>query len=148
MSFYQFTLHLHSILRYVALFLILWTVVNSFISIIKKHEYAKPDRFLTLLTLIAIHTQIVIGLVLYILSPKVLFMKGVYGNALIRFFTMEHVSIMLLAAIVLTIGYSKAKKQVDVRGHKKILMYYLIATILIFAAIPWPFLVHLGGSWF
>jgi hypothetical protein len=148
MSFYQFTLHLHSILRYVALFLILWTIVNSIISLIKKHDFAKSDRFLALLTLIAIHTQIVIGLVLYILSPKVLFMKGVYGNALIRFFTMEHISIMLVAAIVLTIGYSKAKKQVDIRGHKKIFVYYLIATILIFAAIPWPFMVNLGGSWY
>jgi hypothetical protein len=56
---------------------------------------------------------------------------------------------MLIAIVLITLGYSKSKKgTTDAEKFKPIKVYYLIAFILIVASIPWPFRTALGGSWF
>ncbi len=49
---------------------------------------------------------------------------------------------MLIAIILITIGYRKAK----VGNAKGVFTYYLIALLLMLAAIPWPFRA-LGAGW-
>jgi hypothetical protein len=47
---------------------------------------------------------------------------------------------MLLAILFITLGYGMAKKQVeDAVKFKKALRYFILALILILAAVPWPF---------
>jgi hypothetical protein len=56
---------------------------------------------------------------------------------------------MLVAIVLITMGYSKSKKAAtDAEKFKKIKVFYLIGFILIVASIPWPFRTALGGSWF
>ena len=88
------------------------------------------------------------GLLLYFISPKVLFIKGALSAPVVRFFTAEHITAMLVAVVLITFGYSKAKKAPELNGHKIIFWYYVIATIFVMAAIPWPFMTYLGSKWF
>ena len=47
-------------------------------------------------------------------------------------------SLWILAAVLVTIGYSKAKRLiVDNSRHRAVLIYYGIALIFILSRIPW-----------
>jgi len=84
-----------------------------------------------------------LGFVLYFMSDKVQFLSNTMSNKILRFFTIEHGFGMLISISLITIGYIKFKKQGE---HKKIYTYYLIAGIIIFITIPWPFR-DLGTFW-
>jgi len=136
----------HSGLRYIVLALLLAAIFRAFS---KKGSYPESARKLNLFALIATHTQILIGLVLYFTSEKVRFVEDMMSDTFSRFFAVEHIFGMILAAVLITIGHSKSKK-VDApeAKNKKIALFYTIALILILASIPWPFREVLGGKWF
>lgn len=138
--------HAHSGLRYIVLALILVAIVNA---IMKKKSgaYSNGDRKLNLFAMISVHVQLLIGLVLYAISPKVNFSE-LFSNSMNRFYGVEHIFGMLLAVILITIAHSKSKKMEDAnKKHRIIIMGYLFALVIIFATIPWPFR-DLGGKWF
>ena len=104
---------------------------------------------LNLFAMITLHTQLLIGLGMYFLSPKVQFSDGWMANGTLRFFGLEHFIGMLLAIVVITIGRKKAEKAIEnADKHKKIITWYIIGLLLIIAFIPWPFRTALGGAWF
>ncbi|MFM7662498.1 MAG: cytochrome B [Bacteroidota bacterium] len=95
---------------------------------------------LNMFAMVSLHIQLVIGLILYFTSSKVSFVDGWMGNKLLRFYGMEHISLMILAIILVTIGHAKAKRTSEpAKKHKTILLFYAIGLILIIASIPWPF---------
>jgi len=145
---YQGLLHAHSGLRWIVLVLIIWALYKSITGWVGKKEYQKSDRISALLALIFTHIQLLIGLGLYFISPKVSFESGVMENALIRFYTVEHMSMMIVAIILITIGFSTAKRLEDaVAKHKRVAIMYGIGLVIIIASIPWPFR-ELGAGWF
>ena len=148
MTFYTFVLHCHSILRYIALLLLIVAILKSFNGVIKKSEFKKEDLKIALFAMISFHFQFLIGLVLYCLSPKVLFQKSMFHQDMFRYFTLEHVFMMLIAIALITVGYMMAKKDVNKNAHAKILVYYTLTLFIVLLAIPWPFRIQLGGSWF
>lgn len=138
-------LHAHSGLRYVVLALMLAAIVKSFTSA----KYTEGARKLNLFAMISVHIQIVIGLILYFTSEKVVFSEATMGSTMLRFFAVEHIVGMLIAMALVTIGHSKAKKaEADNRKYRNIRVFYTLALIIIIATIPWPFREVLGGSWF
>ena len=69
-------------------------------------------------------------------------------DSLLRFFLVEHIGLMLIAVLLVTIGYIKSDREENIlKKHKKLLVYYSIALLVILAAIPWPFR-GLGAGWF
>lgn len=70
--------------------------------------YTKGNRKLYLFTLIAVHTQLLIGLVLYFISPKV--NLSLLSDKLYQFYSVEHTAGMLIAIVLITIGYSRSKR--------------------------------------
>ncbi|MFQ5448920.1 MAG: cytochrome B, partial [Saprospiraceae bacterium] len=96
----------------------------------------------------AAHLQLLLGLALYFMSNKVVFSGESMKVAVNRFFTAEHSLIMLLAIVLITIGYTKAKKATEEAvKFKTTFRYYLAALILVLAGIPWPFR-GFGSGWF
>jgi membrane protein DedA with SNARE-associated domain len=93
------------------------------------------------------HLQLIIGLILYFISPKVIFSGSSMSDPILRFFLVEHISLMLIAVVLITVGYVKTKKIEGVKKYRTILIYYVISLLLILASIPWPFR-DLGGKWF
>ena len=135
----------HSGLRWIVLGLLIYAIVNA---LRKKDSYEKGDRLVNMFSMISLHIQLVIGLILYFTSSKVVFVKGWMGDDIRRFYGMEHISVMILAIILVTIGHAKAKRATDaVKKHKTVFLYYTIGLILILASIPWPFR-NLGAGWF
>ena len=109
-----------------------------------KQAFTEQDRKLSLFTLIATHLQAILGLALYFISAKVQFSGSTMSSSVLRFFTVEHVVMMLIAVILITMGNRHAKTG----NAKKVFWFMFIALIIILAAIPWPFRAGLGGQWF
>jgi len=142
--------HAHAGWRWIVLILLIFAVVKMNIGWKKKgQEFTEKDRKLALFTMIAFHIQVLVGFVLFFISPKVQFISGMMGNKLLRFFTVEHSVMMLIAMALITIGHAKSKKKENAtEKFKAIAVFYTIAFVIILAAIPWPFREALGGKWF
>lgn len=143
---YSGLVHAHSGLRWIALILLLASVVVAISKWQGNSGYTEGNRKLYLFTLIAVHTQLLIGLVLYFISPKVDF--GLMSEKLYRFYTVEHTAGMLIAIVLITIGYSRSKRATDtVLKQRHISIFYGLGLLLILASIPWPFRIT-GAGWF
>lgn len=141
---YQILHHAHSGLRWVVLLLIIINIVNAIGGLTGNKIYTAKDKKLSFYALISTHIQVLIGLALYFMSPKVQFSENTMSNSLLRFFTLEHTLMMLIAIVLVTIGNRMAKA-----GRvKAVFWYYFIALVIILAAIPWPFREELGSGWF
>lgn len=142
---YEILKHTHSGLRWVALILILMAIYNS----ITAKEFNKREKLINLFSMVSLHTQILLGLVLYFISPRVSFASGWMKDDSFRFYGMEHLAGMLIAIALITIGYVKSKKgTTPAEIYKPIKLFYIIGLILILVSIPWPFRANLGGGWF
>lgn len=141
-------IHAHSGLRWIALALLVFAIINAFLG--RKNEvYEKKDKMINLFAMVLLHIQLLIGLILYFPSKKTSFEAGWMKIELFRFYGMEHFLGMLIAIILVTLGRKKAEKATVVsEKHKKIVVWYTIALILIVASIPWPFREALNGQWF
>ena len=139
----------HSGLRYIVLLLLVIAIINALMNL-KSDKYEKKDKMINLFTMIFIHIQLLIGLVLYFFGPKVNFSQWIEGISNVHFFAVEHLAMMLLAIILITLGRKKAELQaLPKQKHKMIFRYYGLGLILIFAAIPWPFIYNeLNVGWF
>ena len=91
-----------------------------------------------LLALIATHIQLLIGLILYVISPLGLLSLGEMKNADIRLTSLEHPLVNLIALTLITIGWSRHKKLVDSTAKfKTFAVFYGIGLLLILSRIPW-----------
>lgn len=139
---YNGLLHAHSGWRWVVLVLLLAAIVQAFAKMRANESITDGNRKLHLFAMIASHIQLVFGLILLFISPKVNF-QGM-ENEVTRFFSVEHTAAMLIALVLITVGYSKAKRN---KSFKTVFWFYLLGLVLILAMIPWPFMNY-GGSWF
>lgn len=139
--------HLHSLLRWILLILLVVLVSKAVIGGSKR--FFEKDRKLALFILIAAHIQLLIGFSLY-------FMRGYHevlgemGNAAIRFKSLEHPLGMLIAIILITMGYGRIKRGAsDAAKFKAVKVFFGIALIIILVSIPWPFREGMANyGWF
>jgi len=138
--------HAHSGLRWLVLGLLLYAIFNAIGK--NKSSYEKKDKMVNLFAMISLHIQLLLGLILYFISPKVSFASGWMKDAALRFYGMEHLIGMLIAIVIVTIGRKMAEKQESpAQKNRKIAIWYTLGLVLIIASIPWPFR-GLGGQWF
>ena len=143
---YSGLVHAHSGLRWVALILLLAAVATAVSRWQSRSSYTDGNRKLYLFTLISVHTQLVLGLILLFISPKVNF--SLLSEKLYRFYSVEHTAGMLIALVLITIGYSRSKRTShDTNKHRLVGIFYGIGLLLILASIPWPFRIP-GAGWF
>lgn len=136
MTAYSFLQHLHSGFRYIVLALILAAIIGSLIGWLGKKPYTNGNRKLNLFALISAHTQLLIGIVLYFISPLVQFNSETMKNNVSRYFTVEHWVMMVIAIVLITIGHSKSKKAATPEGkHKVVAIFYIIALLIILVGI-------------
>ena len=140
---YNILVHAHSGLRWIVLILLIAVILNAASALSRKRLSTPKDARLSLSAMLSAHIQIVIGLVLYFISPRVQFSANTMSDDQLRFFTVEHTLGMLIAIILITIGNRKAKGG----NFKSVLWYYLIALLIIVVSIPWPFR-GFGNGWF
>ena len=124
-------LHTHSLLRYILLVLILVSIVKSFSGWLGKKQYLPGDKKVALFTLISAHLQLVIGLILYCISPTVKVgmanMSATMKDATLRFWAVEHIGMMMTAIVLITLGYSLAKRgKDDETKHKRVAIFFCL----------------------
>jgi hypothetical protein len=150
----EFIVKLHSFLRWALLLLMIVSIVKAAMSTSGKNPYTSSDRKRTLFTMIAAHLQLVIGVVLYLQSTVVQSgldnMGAAMKNSTLRYWTVEHITMMIIAIVFITIGNIRSKKMdTDAGKYKQILIWFGLALLIIIAAMPWPFRPDgIGRGWF
>ena len=153
-GFYNFLLHLHSVGRWIVLLLLVIAIFNSMVA--GKRPFIRTDARTGLILTIFADLMLLIGLALWFLGPwgyKLIQTKGmsaVMANPVERFYAVEHLAGMLIAIILMHIGKAQGKKQLSDRAkHRRTLIFYLLALLVILASIPWPFReIGAGRGWF
>lgn len=140
----SFVLILHNLLRWLVLLGGLLAVIRSF------NRWNQPPQQKTgLLFMISFDMQLLLGLLLYFVngwgSQFQNGMKAVMQNPGVRFYAVEHIFSMIIAWILVHVGYGMAKRK---SSSNAIAIIYLIALLLVIASIPWPFREAIGRPWF
>ena len=129
-------LHTHSSLRYIVLLLLVIVIVKSLLGLLNKQSYTALDNKFSLWLLIATHLQLLVGAVLYFVSPFVQFSGSTMKDADLRYWTVEHNFMMILAIVLITIARISHKKlSTDIAKHKRLFILNTIALLIIVIAI-------------
>jgi len=139
-------LHLHNLLRWVILILLLASILKSYSGWQQKKLFTAGDKKIWLFTLIAAHITLLVGLYQWLFGRYGLISKGlpegtnIMKDKFYRFFLVEHPTGMIISILLITLGYGMAKKQVsDETKFKKAFWYFVIALLVILITVPWPF---------
>jgi hypothetical protein len=139
---YSIVYQVHSLCAYVVLAVLTVAVINALIGFFAKKSFLEKDLRISLFTLIMAHIQLLLGVILWLVTPKLLAfeegMRSVMKDPLFRKLLVEHPLTILIAVTLITIGWSKHKKeQTAQRKFGKIAVFYTIAWVLILSMIPW-----------
>lgn len=135
---------LHSYWAYLVVLVVFLASFNSLLGLFGKRDYGAKDFRISLFALIVTHIQLLIGLVLFFVSPlglksiQNLGMSGVMKDSVARLNAIEHPTVMIIVVILITIGYSKHKKKlVSKPKFKTLAIFYTLGLILLLSRIPW-----------
>jgi bacteriorhodopsin len=139
----QAVLVFHNIIRWAVLLFGVWTLLNALTGVFSKRPFNAGDNRSNLLFMISCDIQLLLGLILYFSNSWFDRLKDM-GNTMkapySRFFAVEHMSMMIIAWLLVHIGRASVKRaDTDARKHKKMLIFFGLAILLILASIPWPF---------
>jgi len=151
---YSFLLHLHSILRWIVLLLLLVAIFNSLVA--GNRPFIRTDARTGSLLVIFADVMLLIGLALWYWGPRgykiieTMGMSAAMKDPTARFFAVEHTAGMLIAIILLHIGKAQGRKAIsDKAKHRRTLVFYLLALLIILVSIPWPFRqIGSGSRWY
>jgi len=143
-SLYSAMLHAHSIGRWIVLVLLLFAIINSLLA--GSRPYIRSDNRLGLLLTIFADLMLVVGIYLYFVGPlgyKIIQnvgMSAAMKDPYNRFFAVEHLAGMLIAIILIHLGKAQGRRPIGDRAkHRRTMIFYLVALLIILASIPWPF---------
>jgi hypothetical protein len=142
---YTIFLITHSIVRWLVVIAALAAVVKAFYGWITKMSWTKIDDQLGIWFTSILDLQLLVGLVLYVfLSPITQTAFSNFGAAMkdtvLRFFAVEHISIMILAVVLAHVGRALSRKAVEpLQKYRWAAIGFGLAVLAILFAIPWPF---------
>lgn len=134
---------LHSYWAYLVFIILVIATFNAIYKLIAGKEFSAFDFRISLFTLIVSHIQLLIGIVLFFVNDYLSIIKEsgmgtVMKNAGLRDKIIEHPTTMIIAVVLITVGYSKHKKKLTSKPKFKMLaMFYTLALLLVIAKIPW-----------
>lgn len=143
-NMYPFLLALHSLTRWFVLASLIFIIYRAYRGWLFNKPYTRFDNTARSLTATIAHIQLVFGVWLYYISPIVTYFLHHFKEAVhergIRFFGMEHSTMMLTAIVLITIGSAKAKrKPTDKEKFRTMAIWFTIALLIILSSIPWSF---------
>lgn len=148
----QIVVVLHSLVRWAVLIFGVLTLIKAISGLVNKRTFTDGDNKSNLFFMISCDLQLLLGLVLYFGNGWFDRLKDLGNNMkdpYSRFFTMEHLAVMLLAWVLVHVGRASVKRAgTDGAKHKKMLLFFGIALLLILVSIPWPFRQVIGKPLF
>jgi len=150
----NYILPIHNILRWAVLLFGLLTIIKAISGVSAKRNYTSGDNKTSLFFMICCDIQLLLGLILYFSGMWFDNLKtnagAVMKDGVQRFFSVEHALMMIIAWLLVHIGRSMVKRAGnDAQKHKRSLIFFGIALLIILAMIPWPFRqAGIGRAWF
>jgi hypothetical protein len=150
-----YLLPVHNLLRWVILVLLLAAIINAASGMNSNKPFTAAHKKIGLFLMIATHINLLIGLYQWLVGDwglnliSNLGMGDVMKSPIYRFWAVEHLTGMLIATVLITIGRGVSKKNIiDRVKHRKTFWFYLIALVIILLTIPWPFREEIARPWF
>jgi hypothetical protein len=141
---YTGLVHLHNFLRWVILILLVINIIRHITA--SNQTFGSRDKKLGLMLMITAHIMLLLGLYQYFAGPwgyQLIQNQGmgvVMKNAAYRFWAVEHITGMILSIVLITVARGVYRKAITNQAkHKRALLLYVIALVIILASIPWPF---------
>ena len=140
---YATLLSVHNLLRWAVLLGGLYAITKSVLGIMHKRDFTKQENLSHALFVGFCHLQLLLGLILYFISPVVdqalaNGMGAAMKDPASRFVAVEHISTMIIAIVLIQLGRTLSKKQTEAMAkHKKAVVFFSIGLILILSRIPW-----------
>ncbi len=132
---YNILQHFHSGWAYLTLLMgVLFFVLVGFYAINKKQRNNLITK-ISFFTTLVFHLQLVIGVILYFVSPYAQWTENTMKDPLNRLYAMEHPLMMFAAVVLITVANSKLKKTETVKMAPAILG--LLALACVVSRIPW-----------
>jgi hypothetical protein len=150
---HTFLLSLHNITRWLVIIFALLAIIRAFSGWFGKKDWTGADNRAGLTYTIVLDIQLLLGIILFIypgIYTQMMLsdMGAAMGNSLVRFYTIEHTTIMLLAVILAHVGRAVSKRAPQQVGmHRRAAIWYTLSLIAILSAIPWPFMANIGRPW-
>ena len=150
---YSVLLSLHSLFRWFVLASLIFTLYRGYKGWFSNLPFTKFDNTIRQTTATITHVQLILGVTLYFISPIVSYFLHNFSEAVhmreMRFFGMEHITVMLTAITVITIGSAKTKqKNTDREKFKAMAIWYSAGLFLVLASIPWGVLFLVSRPYF
>ena len=143
-------LFLHSIIRYLILLFALIVSLQSLISFMGKKPLKKSNKAMALVLLICCDIQLLIGLVLYSTKGWLSALTaggGLMKNPVSRFWAVEHGVGMVVAIVLIHMGYTFLKRKMDDDVKLKRLFWCAFIALAIFVTMtPWEGKQAVGRS--
>ncbi|WP_345213896.1 hypothetical protein [Mucilaginibacter gynuensis] len=141
---YPYLIFFHSVFRWLVLLSLFYAITRGIRGWLTHQSFSRSDNAIRHITATIAHIQLAVGYILYFQSPLVAYFRSHYHEAVKQFdflfFGLIHISMMTVAIILITIGSSAAKrKTTDIAKFKTMTVFFLLALLIIFMAIPWPF---------
>lgn len=148
MNGYVTALWLHSYVRWAILLAMVVVVSTSWSALRTQSAWTqRHERWLRALVGLA-DLQFTIGVLLYLVwSPFAAAFMQSPGTTMkehtIRFFGLEHPTMMIIAVALLHLGRTRSKKMTEARDkHRTVFRWTLAALLVVLTSIPWPGLRH------
>lgn len=150
---YQTLTYLHSTFRWIVLLSLLYALWRAFRGHFYHKSFSKTDDSVRHWTATIAHIQLIFGIILYVKSPIVKYFWKNFSETRtswdLLFFGLIHMLLMMTAIVLITIGSALAKrKNTDREKFKTMLIWFSIALVVIFIAIPWPFSPFVNRPYF
>jgi cytochrome c biogenesis factor len=141
---YSTLLALHSLTRWLVLVSLIFALYLAYRGWLLNKPWSRLDDSTRHVSATIAHIQLILGVWLYFISPIVNYFLHNFSTAVheraIRFFGMEHITMMLIAITLITIGSAKAKRRLtDREKFKTMAIWYTIALLIILSSVPWSF---------
>lgn len=126
----------HSTLRYFVLIFLILVIVRSLMGWMNRKGYTNTDDKVSLWLFILTHTQLLIGLILFFVSPVVIFSGASMKDSVARYWLVEHNTMMIIAIVLISVARISIKKIADtVAKHKRLFILNTIALVIILVSI-------------
>lgn len=152
-AIYPFVLFLHGLARWVVVIGALWLLFAAISSLGRTSSaQVSPVRVPWRVYMGGLHLQVLLGALLLFISPLALAtwadMAGAMKARPMRFFALEHPTMLIVAFVIAQIGSVKARKALDAAGAARTtLVFGGLSLVLILAAVPWPFMGEIARPW-
>lgn len=142
---YRILLGIHSWNRWVVLILGVMLVVVAWQKLISRAHTSATMSRLSIWFIISVDIQLLLGIFLMFVSPLIATFISDPGAAMsrpsIRFWAVEHTTMMLIATIFAHVGRVMVKRAGDATAaHRRGAIMFTIALLVILVSIPWPFM--------